>query len=584
MKREKVNNSKKIWKRTFNYFLKYKIEIIAIIFFCVVESLIGVFSPKLSGKGITALSAVDAVGNPSVDMNYIFELLSFLLVLYSIDALCSCLGRYFLTKVSVRMVYDIRNEISSKINKVSFKYLEKRERGDLLSCAVSDAETLGTNLIGSICSTISSLILGIGTFFMMVSISWEITLLFFVILPLMLGLVSLILKISQKYFLSYRKKLGEMNGCLEETFSGYEMVKALGMENYLKNKFDAINFSLKQDSDSANFLSGLMGPSMGFLSNLLYVVCCVVGGYLAIVKRMQIGDITAIIAYSSKITQPLIDISAISGNFQTAFAASQRIFELLDAPEESKASESCSFSNLDIEFKNVSFGYDPNKMVLKGVSFKIKSGESVAIVGETGGGKTTILNLLMRFYDVSSGSIFIGGKNITSLDIKEYRKYFGIVTQDSWLYSSEVMQNIRYGNLSASNEDVIQTVEFLGLDSFINSLPSSYDTVIQESASNLSEGQKQIICIARAAFSKRLILILDEATSSIDTSLESCLQESLAKALCKKTSVIVAHRLSTIKNADLILVVKDGRIEERGKHEELLLKRGIYYDMYSKTL
>lgn len=581
-----VLKSKSVSKRISSYFAKYKLNIILILLFSIAEALITVMSPKIAGRGITALSATDSFGNPCIDMNYIFKLLTFLLVLYSVSGFCSCMGKYLLSKTSVKIVYDIRAQMSLKISKISVKYIEEKNAGDILSSVVNDAEAVSMLFIDNIRKLISSVIVSVGTVCMMISISWEMTLVSLGMFPVMLAVMAIVFKNSQKYFNSYRQKLGEINSCVDESFSGYETVKTFSAENYFKNKFGDLNISLKEKSFKSGFLSGMVAPIMNFLSNISYVLCCVIGGYFSIVKGLGIGDITAFIAYSAEINRPLTEISSIGSNFQSAYSAGERILKFLDAPEElcdDKNESIILHDDISIEFKNVSFGYDKNKQVLKNISFKVGKGQNIAIVGETGSGKSTILKLLLRFYDISSGEILLGGQNINNLSIKQYREYFSVVTQESWLYHTSIMENIRYGNLKASDEEIKKTADLLGIGEFITSLPKGYETIIEENANNLSEGQKQMICITRAVLSHRPILILDEATASVDTLTENKLQSSLSKILSQKTSIVVAHRLSTIKNADIIIVLKDGHVQECGKHHELISNRSTYFEMYSKA-
>ena len=578
-----VSKSKNTNKKILSYFSKYKFSILIVMIFSVVESLIAVWSPKIAGKGITALSATDTFGYPCIDLNYIFNLLAFLLVLYSVDGLCSCLGRYVFSRTSVKIVYDIRSEISEKISKISLKCTEEKNTGEILSCVVNDAESVSSLFIDTIRKLISSVIVSIGTVWMMVSISWEMTLISLGIFPLMLIIMIIIFKNSQKYFTSYRKTLGEINSCVDESFSGYQTIKTFSAENYFKSKFNTLNTSLKEEGFHSGFSSSIVSPIMSFLSSVSYVLCCILGGYFSIVRGLKIGDITAFVAYSDKITKPIIEFSSIGGNFQSAYASGKRIIEFLNSPEETSDRPLPCPLNTDIEFKNVSFGYEENKLVLKNISFKVEEGKNIAIVGETGSGKSTILKLLLRFYDLSSGEILLGGKNINNLNLQEYRQYFSVVTQESWLYNASILENIRYGNLTASDETIKQTVEMLGISEFIASLPQGYDTIIEENAHNLSEGQKQMICITRAVLAHRPILVLDEATACVDTLTENRLQGYLSKILAQKTSIVVAHRLSTIKNADLIIVIQDGEIKEYGKHEELISKHGAYFEMYSKA-
>lgn len=585
---DKKKSSKNIIKRIFSYFYKYRVSVVIVIVFTILESLVTVISPKVAGNSITILSETDSFGNPNVNMSNFYNLLAILLVLYSIESFCSCIGKYIFTNISTSIVYDFRNEISQKIHKLSFKYLDSKTRGEILSYIINDVEVLSFSFIDNIKDLIFSLIVSIGTIYMMFSISWQMTLLCFCFVPLIIILISIIIKHSQKYFIGYRDKLSKMNELIEECFSGYETIKTFGIEKNFLNKFDDVNVALYKDLFNSSFVSRLTPSIIEFISKIIYVVCCAFGGYLSVVNGMEIGNIVSFMTYSNQFINPFMTLSGISGNFQNCFAAATRIFEFLDAPEESTydniTNEYLSNSyNSEIDFKNVNFSYDERNKAISNFSFKIKPGQTVAIVGETGSGKTTLMKLIMHFYDVDSGEILINGQNINDFDIDNYREKFSVVTQDSWLYNSSILENIRYGNLEASDEKVKEVAAFVGIENFIESLPNGYNTIIEEMGSNLSEGQKQLICIARAVLSDCEVFIMDEATASVDTFTESCLQKSLSKILSNKTSIIIAHRLSTIKNADVILVLKDGKLIESGTYSELIKNQKIFFELYKNS-
>lgn len=578
-----MKNKKALLKRVLGYIFKYKLSVIVILIMSIFEALITVFSPKIAGKGITALSVTDSLGRPNIDLDYVFKLLAFLLVLYSLNGLFSCIGKFLFTDISVKIIRRLRGEISKKMNVVSFEFLQKKSKGEVISCMPSDVNALGSVFIESTRSLISSVIIFFGTIYMMLSISFEISLCCFAFFPFMIALIFFITVKSQKYYVSYRENFAKISGLAEEAFSGYETIKVLKTESGFKKNFDLINENLRENAFKSETVSGLMGPMMTFISKALYVVCCALGGYFSVVKGFAIGDITAFIAYSGQFMNPFMELAGIFGNFQSAFAAADRIFEFLDAPEEKTGGEKPNFKGAGIEFRNVSFEYEKGKEVIKNLSFKILPGQTAAIVGETGGGKTTVSRLLMRLYESYIGEILIGDKNIKDFDINAYRELLGIVTQDSWLFSASVIENIRYGNLKISDDEIKLACEKIGAASFIEALPEGYDTILKEGINNISEGQKQLLCIARALVSNREIIILDEATASVDVFTESKVQSALKSLLKGKTSIIIAHRLSTIKEADVIFVLEKGRLAEFGKHEDLISKRGIYYEMQCKA-
>lgn len=572
-----------VWKRIWKYTFKYKYSVICIFLFSILESFINVFSPKLAGKGITALSVVDSFGNPNINMAYIFKLLVFLMILYSSNCIFSCISRYLFTNVSSKIMYDLRQDISRKMNKVSFKYLQDKSQGDILSCVTNDVESLSSNFIESIRSLISSTIVAIGTLYMMISISGKMTLVSLGILPIMFVIVVLIVKHSQKYFKSYRENLGKFNTCIEESFTGFETIKAFGAESKVLNEFRVINKGLFKDAFKCEFFSGVISPIMDFLSKINYVICCVMGGYLAVVYKLAIGDITSFIVYTEQFIKPVTDISGISGGFQSAYASASRIFEFLDAPEEKSGNLKISDKIETIEFKDVCFKYAKDSKGIEDISFDINSGQTIALVGKTGCGKTTISKLLMRFYDINSGKILINNTNVNDINLENYRKLFGIVTQDSWLYKESILENIRYGNLNTTDCEIENICKDIGIDQCIKSLPNGYDTLIEEDMVNISEGQKQLICLARALVSKCRILILDEATASVDTYTESCIEKYLRKNKDRDMiTIIIAHRLSTVRDADKILVIENGKLIEYGNHTKLIHKKSVYYNLYRR--
>ena len=569
-------NIKKVW----NYVSEYKIYIFVIFIFAILESLSIVFGPKLTGSAITLLSE----GN--IDFDYLFKIIIKMLLLFSVYALSSCLGSYFVSLVTIKVTYRLRNEISLKMYKLSLEYINSVSYGDVLSCVMNDVESLSSAFTQSISRIASSVVMAIGVLFMMISISFKMTLAFIAVLPVIGIVAAIILKKSQKYFVEYQKQLGEINGFIEETFSGHEVISIFNAKDKIKNNFDEINHRMYDSSQKSQFLSGITPCVVEMISKASYIVSCVMGGYLAVMKLLSIGDITAFIAYSNQFMEPVIQVTSISGILQQIVASSQRIFEFLEAPEEPQNDKEDldvninSLQSYEIEFKNVSFGYTSEKKIIKDFSLKVKLGQTLAIVGETGSGKTTLINILMRFLENFEGEILLGGKNIKSFSLKEYRKLFGLVTQDSWLYGGTIYENIAYGKENSSENEIKFAAEHVGASHFIESLPAGYNTIIAENMYNISEGQKQLLCIARMILKNAPIFIMDEATSSVDVFTESRIQNTLKKILKDKTSIVIAHRLSTIKNADLVAVMEKGKLMEIGTHDELMHKEGIYFNMY----
>lgn len=569
-------NIKKVW----NYVSEYKIYIFVIFIFAILESLSIVFGPKLTGSAITLLSE----GN--IDFDYLFKIIIKMLLLFSVYALSSCLGSYFVSLVTIKVTYRLRNEISLKMDKLSLEYINSVSYGDVLSRVMNDVESLSSAFTQSISRIASSVVMAIGVLFMMISISFKMTLAFIAVLPVVGIVAVIILKKSQKYFVEYQKQLGEINGFIEETFSGHEVISIFNAKDKIKNNFDEINHRMYDSSQKSQFLSGITPCVVEMISKASYIVSCVMGGYLAVMKLLSIGDITAFITYSNQFMEPVIQVTSISEILQQIVASSQRIFEFLEAPEEPQNDKEDldvninSLQTYEIEFKNVSFGYTSEKKIIKDFSLKVKLGQTLAIVGETGSGKTTLINILMRFLENFEGEILLGGKNIKSFSLKEYRKLFGLVTQDSWLYGGTIYENIAYGKENSSENEIKFAAEHVGASHFIESLPAGYNTVIAENMYNISEGQKQLLCIARMILKNAPIFIMDEATSSVDVFTESRIQNTLKKILKDKTSIVIAHRLSTIKNADLVAVMEKGKLMEIGTHDELMHKEGIYFNMY----
>lgn len=578
---KKMNNPG-IFRRILSYTKNYKFETFSIIIFAVLGAATTVAGPKISGLAIDSLSRI--VSGQS-DFSEISKMVIVLLAIYSLYALSMCLVNYFSNNISARISYEIRQDVCHKLSSISLKYVEDSSPGDILSRVVNDIDIFTDLFSKGIRQSISSSIISVGVLVMMFTISAKIAAISLVMFALMGVFVAVMVKRSQKYYKKYQEGLGKLNNCISEAFKGHEVVKVFGSEIYIMKKFDDLNSGMYESAWKSQFISGIMMPVMDILNNINYIMVCVLGGYMVITQSLSIGDISAFIAYLSQVFHPLSQLAGLSGMFQQSAVAANRIFEILDAPVEQNCNKLCEDQhNLKfcdkIEFKNISFGYDDANDILKDFSFTIPKGSVVALVGKTGAGKTTLIKLLMKFYQIRSGEILIDGRNINDINIQEYRQLFGLVSQDAWLYSDTIMENIRYGKRNASDEEVKEAARFVGADHFIESLPQGYETLISEDSENLSEGQKQLITLARLALSDSQILIMDEATASIDSGTEEKIQKSLKKLFSLKTAVVVAHRLSTIKNADTIIVLGDGQIKEKGNHKALLERRGSYYQLY----
>ncbi|MBQ6143442.1 MAG: ABC transporter ATP-binding protein [Clostridia bacterium] len=579
MKTKKENYFKKFFK----YASEYKFLIALITIFSVLESFVGIISPKIFGDIITSLFADAVPGQPFANYDYIFKSVYMLTAVYLLFASCKSLEKYFSNYVIEKISYKLREDISKKINKLSLGYIEETSYGDIMSRTFNDTEAISFALTSFLGDTLSSVFMGAGVIYMMFSISWEMSLLSFLSFPVIGFVIFLSAFKSKKYYKEYRESIGKINSCTEESFSGYETLKSFGAEKSFEEKFNKISGSIYKCEWKTDFYSSFIAPVMGFVGNFNSIISCVLGGYFVVLRGFSVGNISAFIAYSANLNDPLITIGSLANSWQNISAASERIFNILNAPEEETVESLGSVdlnSDVAVEFKNVKFEYKENTPVIEDLSLKIKKGDTVAIVGETGAGKTTLVNLLLKFYTPNGGSIDFMGQNIRKINNFEYRKHFGIVTQDCWLYKDTIMENIRYGNLKASDKEVKKVAKFIGVDHFIESLPDGYETIVEEGGANISEGQKQLLCIARLVLSNSDVLILDEATAAIDTHTEIQIQNVLKFVLEGKTSIIIAHRLSTIKNADVIVVMDKGKIAEMGKHNELINKNGLYSELY----
>ena len=567
---------------------KYKLSLVVVIVFAVLSTIFNIAGPKILAKATTALATgwiAKLRGVGGIDFAYIGKVLLFLLGMYLLSAAFSFVQGWLMSGLSQKVCYDFRDQISKKINRLPLAYFEQRTVGEVLSRITNDVDTLGQSLNQSVTQLITSVATMVGVLIMMLSISPKMTLIALLILPVSLALVLVVVKFSQKYFKAQQATLGVVNGQVEEVYSGHNVIKAFNREAAVLDDFNAANDKLYESAWKSQFLSGLMQPIMNFVGNLGYVAVAIVGSIFAAAGAITIGDIQAFIQYVKNFTQPIQQLAQVSNMLQSMTAAAERVFEFLNEPEEDQLADPARRADpacIDgqVTFDHVKFGYTPEKTVIHNFSCNVKPGQKVAIVGPTGAGKTTMVKLLMRFYDVDSGEILLNGHNVRDFDRSDLREGFGMVLQDTWLYNGTILENIRYGRLAASDEDVLAAAKAAQVDHFVRTLSQGYDTVLNEEASNISQGQKQLLTIARTIVSEPKILIFDEATSSVDTRTEIAIQKAMDHLMEGRTSFIIAHRLSTIRDADLILVMKDGDIVETGKHEELLAKGGFYAELY----
>lgn len=584
---EKPKDFKGSSKKLIKYLGKYWIAIVIVMIFAAASTVFSVAGPKVMGKATTALAEglMDKIsGTGGIDFDYIAKVLLFTLGLYIISAVFMFIQGLIMTNITQKTCYRMRKKIVEKINRMPMKYFESRTYGEVLSRITNDVDTLGQSLNQSITQVITSVATLIGTLVMMLSISPLMTIISIVILPVSAFLISFVVKHSQKFFRQQQEYLGHINGQVEEVYGGHLIIKAYNKEEETVSAFRQANDVLYRSAWKSQFLSGLMMPIMQFVGNLGYAGVAISGGILAIKKVITIGDIQAFIQYVKNFTQPIQQIAQVATQLQSMTAASERVFEFLEEEEEDITVEDpVSVSDIEgrVEFSHVKFGYDPDNMIIKDFSAKVEPGQQVAIVGPTGAGKTTMVKLLMRFYDVNSGSILVDGHDVREYNRPQLREAFGMVLQDTWLFKGTIMENIRYGRLDATDEEVIEAAKAAHAHHFIQTLPGGYNMELNEDASNVSQGQKQLLTIARAILADNRILILDEATSSVDTRTEIRIQKALDNLMRGRTSFVIAHRLSTIKNADIILVMKDGDIIEQGNHEELIKKNGFYAELYN---
>ena len=584
---EKAKDFKGTIKKLMKYLSEYKIGLIFVLLFAIGSTIFNIAGPKILGKATTEIftGLVGKVsGSSGIDFEKIAHILIFLMCLYVTSAIFSFIQGYIMTGVSQKLTYRLRKEISEKINRMPMNYFDTRTHGEVLSRVTNDIDTLSQSLNQSATQIITSFTTIIGVLIMMLSISPLMTLVALLILPISLGLISTIVKRSQRHFKNQQEYLGHVNGQVEEVYGGHNIVKAFNKEADVIKEFDETNEILYQSAWKSQFFSGMMMPIMQFVGNLGYVAVAILGGYLAIKKTIEVGDIQSFIQYVRNFTQPITQVAQVANMLQSTAAASERVFEFLEEEEEDQfAQNPVSVEGLEgnVEFDHVHFGYNADKIIINDFSAKVKQGQKIAIVGPTGAGKTTMIKLLMRFYDVNSGAILIDGHNLKDFNRGELRQMFGMVLQDTWLFHGSIKENIRYGKLDATDEEVIEAAKAAHVHRFVQTLPNGYDMELNEEASNVSQGQKQLLTIARAILADPKILILDEATSSVDTRTEVRIQKAMDNLMRGRTSFIIAHRLSTIRDADLILVMKDGDIIEQGNHEELLKQNGFYAELYN---
>ena len=583
---EKPKNLKGTLAKLIAFMGRFKAAIVVVLVFAVGSTIFNIVGPKVLSTATTELfngivAKID--GSGGIDFDAIARILVFTLGLYLLSAACSFVQGWIMSSVSQRTCYQLRGAIADKIDRMPIGYFERTSVGDTLSRITNDVDTLGQSLNQGVTQLITSVTTIVGVLIMMLSINPLMTLITVVILPVSVVLIMVVVKRSQKYFVAQQRTLGKINGIVEETFSGHAIVKAFNREDGTVDRFNETNAKLYGSAWKSQFFSGLMQPIMTFVGNLGYVAVAIAGSFLAVQGIITVGDIQAFIQYVKNFTQPITQLTQVSNVLQQMAAVAERIFEFLDAPEEEPDHATARTADVEcnVQFDHVRFGYDPEKPVIKDFSAQVSEGQTVALVGPTGAGKTTMVKLLMRFYDVQSGCIKIGGTDIRDFARDDLRSLFGMVLQDTWLFHGTIRDNIRYGKLDATDEEVEAAAKAAYVNHFIQTLPQGYDTEINEDASNISQGQRQLLTIARAILADRRMLILDEATSSVDTRTEERIQKAMDNLMAGRTSFVIAHRLSTIKSADLILVIRDGDIVEQGTHEELLALGGFYAELYN---
>lgn len=583
---EKAKDFKGTVKKILKSLGGYK-KFIAIVFiFSIASTVFSIVGPKILGNATQEIfeGVIRKLSNAGgIDFSKVHKILLIVLGLYVISGICAYIESFLMSTITQKYIYNMREKISEKIHKLPFNYFDRKNNGEVLSIITNDVDTLQMSLNQTLTSFITSITMVIGVLIMMIRINVQMTLIALLMLPISSILLMFIVSKSQKFFARTQEYLGHANGNVEEMYSGHNVIKAFNAEGKMLDEFKKNNKALYEAGWKSQFLAGLMHPIMTFIGNLGYVTVAIFGGYFVIKNRIEVGELQSFISYTKNFTQPITQLAQVTNQIQSMVAASERIFEFLEEKEETcePATVSTDVIKGNVEFKNVKFGYNSDRIIIHDFSAKVKAGDKVAIVGPTGAGKTTMVKLLMRFYDLNDGSILIDGHDIREFDRSDLRREIGMVLQDTWLYSGTVMENLRYGKLDATDDEVIDAAKIANVDHFIRTLPNGYNMVIDEELNNISGGQKQLLTIARAILSSSKILILDEATSNVDTRTEELIQEAMDKLTKGRTSFIIAHRLSTIKNADMILVMNEGDIVEVGNHEELLAKNGFYAKIYN---
>ncbi|MED1471201.1 ABC transporter ATP-binding protein [Bacillus salipaludis] len=586
---QKAKNFKGTLKRLISYLKPHKFQLLAVLITAIISTIFSIVSPKIMGKATTRLfeglmMKLRGVPGAKIDFDYIGNIILLLIGLYILSAIFAYIQQYIMAGVAQKTVYHLRKEVEEKLNRLPLKYFDARTHGEILSRAINDVDNISTTLQQSLTQLITSVVTIIGIIVMMLTISPLMTLIVVVTLPLSFAATAGIAKKSQKFFKGQQKALGELNGHVEEMYTGHKVVKVFGREKKSIEKFDEINETLYQTGWKAQFVSGMIMPLMSFVSNIGYVLVSVAGGILVTKRAIEIGDIQAFIQYARQFSQPITQTAMIANVIQSTIASAERVFEILDELEEvpeAVDAKMIASPKGEVVFDHVSFGYNENEPLIEDMNIEVKQGQRVAIVGPTGAGKTTLINLLMRFYEIQNGQILIDGIDIRDLKREHLRSMFGMVLQDTWLFNSTIRDNIGYGKEGVGEDEIIAASEAAFADHFIRTLPEGYDTILNEEASNISQGQKQLLTIARAILADPAILILDEATSSVDTRTEVQIQKAMDRLMNGRTSFIIAHRLSTIRDADLILVMNHGRVIEKGNHAELLEKGGFYAELYN---